>query len=144
MLRKSVLYKILLLINVFFVITLLISLSGSVLSPVKFLLPIYFILGFPILIIINIFFLILWLSLKRWYFLVSLIALLISSKQITTVFPINFQNNGIVIISAKVSHHSGKVSHLKKLGGFVCKYTNLFDISFSQRFSLEFKPMSRG
>lgn len=46
-----------------------------------------------------------------------------------------------VIISAKVSHHSGKVSHLKKLGGFVCKYSNLFDISLSQRFSLEFKAM---
>jgi len=49
----------------------------------------------------------------------------------------------IVIISAKVSHHSGKVSHLQKLGGFVCKYTNLFDISLSQRLSLEFKAMSR-
>ena len=48
-----------------------------------------------------------------------------------------------VIISAKVSHHSGKVSHLQKLGGFVCKCTNLFDISLSQRFSLEFKTMCR-
>ena len=36
-----------------------------------------------------------------------------------------------MIISAKVSHHSGKVSHQKKLGGFVCKYTKLFDISLS-------------
>lgn len=29
-----------------------------------------------------------------------------------------------LIISAKVSHHSGKVSHLQKLGGFVCKCSN--------------------
>jgi len=47
-----------------------------------------------------------------------------------------------VIISVKVSHHFGKVSHLQKLGGFVGKYTNLFDIFLSQRFSLEFKAMS--
>ena len=30
-----------------------------------------------------------------------------------------------LIISAKVSHHSGKVSHLQKLGGFVCKCSNI-------------------
>jgi len=47
-----------------------------------------------------------------------------------------------LIISVKVSHHFGKVSHLQKLGGFVGKYTNLFDIFLSQRFSLEFKAMS--
>ena len=31
----------------------------------------------------------------------------------------------IMIISAKVSHHFGKVSHLQKLGGFVCKYSTI-------------------
>jgi retron-type reverse transcriptase len=29
-----------------------------------------------------------------------------------------------LIISVKVSHHYGKVSHLQKLGGFVCKCSN--------------------
>jgi hypothetical protein len=31
--------------------------------------------------------------------------------------------NKKLIISAKVSHHYGKESHLQKLGGFVCKYS---------------------
>ena len=38
---------------------------------------------------------------------------------------------------------SAKVSHLKKFGGFVYKHINLFDISIPQRFSLEFKTMTR-
>ena len=90
MLRKSTLYNILLLINIFCVIAILISLLGSTVSPSKFVIPIYLILGFPIIVIINIFFVIFWISFRRWYFLISMIVLLISYKQISTIFPINF------------------------------------------------------
>jgi len=37
---------------------------------------------------------------------------------------ISIMEGDLLIISAKVSHRFGKVSHLQKLGGFVCKYTD--------------------
>ena len=48
--------------------------------------------------------------------------------QITAFFPKLIKDGKIyclLIISAKVSHHYGKVSHLQKLGGFVCKCSNI-------------------
>lgn len=93
---KSILNYILLALNILSVIAVLLSLLGSVLSPVQFSLPIYFTLGFPVIILVNIVFVILWAIVRRWYFLISLIALLLAYNQISIIFPIHFGSKAVV------------------------------------------------
>lgn len=127
--RISVQNGILLSLNIFFVIAISLSLLGSVLSPVKFLLPIYFIFGFPVFVIINFLFMISWIFIRRWYFLISMIVLLLSYKQISTIFPINFEKNdemnikkSLVIVSYNTNMNGNEKKHLQNQPNGVIKY----------------------
>ena len=129
MIRKSVQNGILLSLNIFFVITIALSLLGSVLNPVKFLLPIYLIFGFPVFVIINILFMITWIFLRRWYFLLSMIVLFLSYNQISTIFPINFDRKdektiirSLVIVSYNTNMNGNVKKHLQNQPNGVIKY----------------------
>jgi len=76
--------------NILVAIILLITLSGSIISPEKFIYPAYFSLAFPIILVLNVVFVIFWLLVRNWYFIISLSLLLFSASQINDVFPIRF------------------------------------------------------
>ena len=79
--------------NIVFAAILVLSLMGTVVSPEKFILPAYFVLGFPFILAVNIGFTIFWMVLRRWWFLLSLIVLLLASTEIKDTFPLNLGNN---------------------------------------------------
>lgn len=87
---KPILHTTLLAINILAVIALGLSVLGSVVSPVDFVWTIYFSLGLPAIFIANVLFVIIWASMRRWLFLISLVAMVLSCRQIASVFPINF------------------------------------------------------
>jgi len=66
------------------------SLIGTVLSPEEFILPAYLSLAFPMMIALNIGFVIFWMLARKWFFLISLSLLLFSATQINDTFPIRF------------------------------------------------------
>jgi len=126
---KSITNRILIATNFIFVVLILLAISGSVISPAKFVLPIFFILVFPVIVIINILFVILWISLRKWFFLISLIALLISYKQISTGFPIHFHGKGneshpnsLVLVSYNTMSFGNQKKHLPNDTNGVIQY----------------------
>ncbi len=90
MFGKTVVKWILRAANIVAVLFMLMTLIGSVLSPYKFVYPAYFALFFPFTIFINIGFVIFWILSRKWFFLVSLIILLLSYSQIANTFPVHF------------------------------------------------------
>jgi len=83
-------------INIIVAFLMLITLLGSVYSPEKFLFPAYFSLIYPIIIIVNIGFVLFWVLVRKWNFLLSLSLLLISAQQISNVFPIHIGKAEVV------------------------------------------------
>jgi len=79
----------LLLINFIIVVSLLLADSACWISPVKFLLPSYFGLAFPVILILAILFLIFWIIRLKWYFVISLTALLVSYQSVCNTFPLS-------------------------------------------------------
>ena len=127
--RKLIVNAILLTVNIFLIIAIPLSLIGSVVSPVKFLLPIYFTLGFPFIVSLNLFFVVLWGILRKWYFLISLVALILSYNQISIIFPIHFGKNEIcdtsktlVIVSYNTMGNSSMKKHLPNSPNGVIEY----------------------
>jgi endonuclease/exonuclease/phosphatase family metal-dependent hydrolase len=90
MFGKTVLKFILLAANLAVVVLMLITLAGSVLSPEIVVLPAYTSLFFPITVLLNFVFVIIWALARRWYFLISLFILLLSTQQVADVFPVHF------------------------------------------------------
>ncbi len=68
----------------------ILSLSGSVISPEKSVIIAFTTLLFPILILLNLGFIIFWAISKQWYFLLSLFLLLLAIPKIQNTFPLNF------------------------------------------------------
>lgn len=77
-------------INILAVLGLLMVKIGSVTNPNTWLLSSYFAFFLFPLALVNLFFLIFWGILKKWWFLISLAALILFSGIIKTSFPINF------------------------------------------------------
>jgi len=75
--------------NILASIFMLVTLIGSVVSPAKFVLPAYFALIFPAIIIANIGFVIFWLLARKWFFLLSLSLLIFSASEINNTFPVH-------------------------------------------------------
>ena len=71
MFGKKLVKWMLLVVNFAAAISLLITLIGTVLSPVKYIIPAYFALLYPVIIITNICFVIFWVFTRKWYFLIS-------------------------------------------------------------------------
>lgn len=89
MLGKAILKWLMMSSNILVAFLLLITLSGSVISPDKFIFPAYFSLIFPLTVILNIGFVLFWLLARNWYFLISLSLLFFSATQINDTFPIH-------------------------------------------------------
>ena len=81
-----------LIINIFFILCVVFALWGGSVSPERFLLPAYFILVLPVLLIINLLFVLFWIAFRKWYFLLSLVFLLITYPRTQAVFPINLRS----------------------------------------------------
>lgn len=90
----SLFNRILLWINYFFIVSLLISLSAKYISPHLFWLIAFFGLGFPYLVLINVIFVIYWISQFRREALISLMAILICSFTIRNYVQISFSDSG--------------------------------------------------
>lgn len=75
--------------NILVALILLITLSGSIISPEKFIFPAYFSLAFPLVVVLNIGFFFFWLLVRNWFFLISLSLLLFSASQINDTFAIH-------------------------------------------------------
>lgn len=90
MFGKKLVKWIMIVANFVAAIFLLITLIGTVVSPVKFLTPAYFPLIFPVTIIANLVFILFWLITKKWLFLLSLSLMLLSATQISNTFPLHF------------------------------------------------------
>lgn len=69
-------------INIFVVVGLLVCLSASYISPEKFGLIAVLGFVFPIFVALNLLFVLIWILRKRWFFMVSFIALVLSAAQI--------------------------------------------------------------
>jgi endonuclease/exonuclease/phosphatase family metal-dependent hydrolase len=76
--------------NLTVVFILFVSLFASRVSPDKILLPAYTTLILPLTIVLNVGFIILWMIFRKWYFLISLLALLICFNIVRNTLPMNF------------------------------------------------------
>ncbi len=108
---------------------LILTLTGTVLSPAKFILPAYFALFFPLTIILNIGFVLFWILARKWHFLVSLSLLLFSAPKINDVFPIHFgktktieANNTVSILSYNTMMCGKLIKHTKRNPNKVIQY----------------------
>jgi hypothetical protein len=73
-------------------LTLLFSVLASFVSPAVFTFPAYFALVFPVIFFLNLAFVLLWLLLRKWYFLISLCLMLLSFPQLKENFSFRFKN----------------------------------------------------
>lgn len=85
--RKLLKYTVVL-INLFFVVLYVMALLAAVVPSDKFVWFAYMGLIFPVLIVINIGFVIFWLCNRKWWFLLSLLLLICSYKSVNQVFTI--------------------------------------------------------
>jgi len=96
------------------VLALLISYLAALVSPEKLWIPAIFGLFYPAILIINLLFVVYWLFLRKAYFLISLVIILIGFGKINNLF--NFNTKGI--------SNSSEIKSFK-----ICSYnTRLFDI----------------
>jgi endonuclease/exonuclease/phosphatase family metal-dependent hydrolase len=92
MLGKKLLKWIMLVTNFVAAFFLLMTLIGTVISPDKWLIPAYFALFYPIILIINLGFVLFWVLSRKWIFLLSLSLILLSETQLSNNFPVHFGN----------------------------------------------------
>jgi len=105
--------------NVAVAFSLLMTLLGSVLSPETFILPSYFALGFPIIIGLNIGFVIFWMLARKWFFILSLSLLLFSTSQLNDTFPFHLGKTKTV----KASHPVSILTYNTMMSGKLVKHT---------------------
>ncbi|MEA4935700.1 MAG: endonuclease/exonuclease/phosphatase family protein [Paludibacter sp.] len=83
--------------NLIAVFLMFVSLFTSRVSPDKILLPAYSTLILPLTIALNVGFIFFWLFFRKWFFLISLVTLLISYNVVRNTFPMNFDNASDVV-----------------------------------------------
>jgi len=86
--KMSLLTKIMVVVNFFFIVLLLLSYLSLFVSPEKFWPLAFSGLAYPVIVVFNLFFVLFWLVFLKKYFLLSLITLLLGYNQIKTF--INF------------------------------------------------------
>jgi len=116
-------------VNILAALIMILSLSGTVLSPQIFILPAYFTLVFPLIIAVNIGFVIFWMLVRKWYFLLSLSMLLFSATQINDTFPIHYgktetplSKNAIHILTYNTMGSGKLIKHTKRKPNKVIQY----------------------
>ena len=90
MFGKRLVKWLMLVANIVAIIFLLITLLGSYVSPVKFIVPAYFALILPLTVIANLVFILFWTITQKWYFLFSLSLMILSANLISSTFPFHF------------------------------------------------------
>lgn len=105
--------------NILAVILLLLSYIGSVVSPEIIIYPAYLTLVFPLLLVINVFFVLFWLFARKWAFLFSLSVIFLCAAQV--------KDNYAVHVESKVEQPKGKVvsvlTYNTRMSGKLVKHT---------------------
>lgn len=114
---KSVFIKILIILNILVAVGLLLSSFSSYISPSKYWIFAFTGLVYPILLLSNLFFILIWLVLWRRIIFLSLVCILIGWDQLTSILPIHLTHSRplkadpIKIISYNVHSLYGYVPH---------------------------------
>ena len=87
---------IILIVNVIAVFVLLFTPVAAKINPQIITFPAYFTLVFPFVVILNIGFVLFWVFARKWQFLLSLIALIFISSDISIIFPIQFEKKQVI------------------------------------------------
>ena len=87
---KSFIVKFLLAINILFLLCLLTSYVAPFVSPAKYWLFAFFGLAYPIWLVINFFFLLLWILLWKKYAWITLVVILLGFNHLLSIFPVTF------------------------------------------------------
>lgn len=110
---RSFFWKFLLFINVLSVIGLLSSYGAWYISPDKFWIFAFFGLAYPVFLIINVGFVILWLILWKRYIFISLISILAGLNSLLTIYPFHLSHQRgstgmpVKVVSFNVHHFYG-------------------------------------
>lgn len=108
---------IMVLLNIFAVLALVLVKIGSEVSPNTALLPAYASLGLLPIVLGNVAFVIFWLLLRKWWVLLSILAMIIFSGTIRSAFPLNFGEPDIDPTRQKItilSYNTMNTGMLKK------------------------------
>lgn len=92
MILKKLIYKILKYLNFIFIVALLLSYLSVFVSPAKVWILAFFGLAYPYLLIINVFFLILWIAKQKIFLIFPLIAILLGWNYLNTYIRIPLNN----------------------------------------------------
>jgi len=130
---------------------MLITLLGTVVSPEKFLFPSYFPLAFPVILAVNVAFVVFWILARKWLFLISLSLLLFSTSEVEDTFPVHFgktkteiphlTNRPIHILTYNMMMSGKLKKHTRKKTNKVIQYIldSNADIVCLQEFMVSFK-----
>lgn len=102
MLGKSVLIWGMKAANLLSAFILILTMVGTILSPEKFVYLAYLTLAFPLIIAINLVFVIFWMLVRNWFFLLSLSILLFSSSEISNNFPIHIGKTETITVDCPI------------------------------------------
>lgn len=109
--------KLILILNIAAVATLLLSYLAGIISPVKYWYIAFFGLAYPFVILANVIFLVVWIFKKRWYFLISLTAILIGYNTLLSTFGFRTKTeHAFIKDSAAISLMTYNVHHFKQFG----------------------------
>lgn len=93
--------------NLVVVFIMVLTLVGTVVSPETFIFPAYTTLLFPLIILLNVGFVVFWAFARKWHFLVSLLTLFLAAPQIAVTIPMHFGKT-----SANEVHHGKAIKIL--------------------------------
>lgn len=115
--KSSFLHKFILLFNILAVISLILSYLATVIDPEKTWYFALFGLAYPFILLANIIFIIIWLMLKRWYFLLSSTIILIGYQPLTRTFAFRTPSaNNHEIDSNTIKLMTYNVHYFKRFG----------------------------
>jgi endonuclease/exonuclease/phosphatase family metal-dependent hydrolase len=89
---RSFIRNILLIINALLAAFLLFTYLSVHISPAKSWIFAFLALSYPFMLIVNILFVLLWAVFRKWYFLISLICILVGWNSLKSTFQVNFRN----------------------------------------------------
>lgn len=146
---RKLLKFIMLAANIAVAAMLVLSLAGSLISPQKSIILAYSTLIFPLIALLNAAFVIFWLISRKWFFLISLLLLILSSTHIKNTFPLNFgridevpSDKQFTILSYNTRLFDAVKKHSKKDPNRIIKYIldTDADIVCLQEFAVGQKP----
>ncbi len=77
----------------------LLTLIAARISPEVLLMPAFLSLGLPLYIVANIFFILFWMLFKQWFFLISLLTLLVGIDAVKVSIPLNYRAQKITNVN---------------------------------------------